>query len=133
MISTKPSLLISSPDPENLIGFYSFLVDGCVSEGFSKQNFYLKSSSSININVFKPSSKVGTSLYTPPPIALCFEQSPSINPLSTLRGLVDEVIAIGAKLIEPPKLDTFGAEAWLYDLDDNKFLIFVPLADISEG
>ncbi len=130
MVFAQACLLLSSPDPERLIGFYSSLVDGLIVEGYTKNDFLLKISSSFNINIFKPSNKVSSSHITPPSVAICLQESPSPNPLLTLQGLTDEALKAGAKLIEQPKLENCVAEAWFQDLDGNKFLIFVPLANI---
>ena len=36
------------------------------------------------------------------------------------------------KLIEGPIIETFGVEAWFADIEDNYFLIFVPLLDLDK-
>ena len=38
---------------------------------------------------------------------------------------MDQLILLGAELIESPRLDFFGAEAWMKDPEGNQFLLLV--------
>ena len=126
MIYSQPSVIISSGDPEKLIGFYSSLTKASISEGITKKDYSLKSLETFEMNFYKPTSKQNATCMVPPSIALCFRCNPSTEPLSSIKRLLDDAISLGAKLIEGPRLEPFGAEAWLYDIEDNKFLILVP-------
>ncbi len=44
-----------------------------------------------------------------------------------INNWIDELLSMGAQLLEGPILDFFGAEAWISDIDGNIFLILVPL------
>ena len=49
-----------------------------------------------------------------------------------MKVLIEEVIALGGILIKEPILESFGAEAWFYDIEMNKFLILVPFTDFPD-
>ena len=71
MISTQPSLLLSSVDPEKLLSFYSSLIDGRTSKGFTSEDFSITSSSTLKLNIFKPSRQKDAYSIPPPSVALC--------------------------------------------------------------
>jgi hypothetical protein len=39
---------------------------------------------------------------------------------------VEAVLALGASPLEPARLESFGAEAWLLDPEGNRLLLLVP-------
>ena len=43
-----------------------------------------------------------------------------------LQTVVIDLQAKGAAVLEPPRSEPFGAEAWLLDPEENPFLIIVP-------
>ena len=49
-----------------------------------------------------------------------------------MESHIKEIISLGGKLMEGPIIETFGAEAWFADIEDNYFLVFVPLLDLDK-
>ena len=123
---TKSKLLIACSNPRKLSAFYSYLIDSSVSEGIKEINYELRNEGGCQISFYKPSSNNDLNRIKPPSVALCFQKNPSLAPQSDLNNWVKEVISQGGKLIEGPILETFGAEAWMSDEEDNKFLLFIP-------
>ncbi len=124
---TKTNLLISSREPEKLGRFYSFVMDLNLSEGFSVKDFNIRNIKFENISFFKPSNRTLEVRFSPPSLALCFESRAVLNPINLLETFIKEITSIGGRLIEGPVIEEFGAEAWLADIEDNYFLVFVPL------
>ncbi len=129
---SKTNLIISSSEPENLGRFYSLVMGLNLSEGLTKKHFIIKSKNFQNINFFKPSNQSLESRFSPPPMAICFESKGSQDPVKTLDNLIKGIISLGGKLIEGPIIETFGAEAWFADIEDNYFLVFVPLLQLDK-
>ncbi len=123
---TKTSILISCKKPRELSEFYSFLTDSNVSDAKSENFCELKDESSCQMSFYKPSSKSDFKRIQPPKLAVCFQKYPSNDPKSVLVNWITDVVVRGGKLIEGPILESFGAEAWMADEEDNMFVIFVP-------
>ena len=126
MIATRQSFLISSENPDKLSSFYSSLFGLIRSDGFTEKDYSLSSASPATISIFKPSTKQETSRCKTPSLALCFTLEPSLDPVSRINLLIRELLNKGAEVIEKPRLESFGSEAWFYDIDKNKFLIVAP-------
>ncbi len=124
---SKTSFLFSSSNPYQLSKFYSVLKGVNASEGISSNDFSIESDDSCNIKFFKPTSDLNNGRLPPPVLSLCFEKEPSLNPLKSIKGWIEEVILVGGRLIDGPRLEYFGAEAWMSDQEENKFLLYVPL------
>ncbi|WP_269622869.1 hypothetical protein [Prochlorococcus marinus] len=122
----QASFLISTSKPKELSTFYSSLFSKKVEEGFDSNHCSINAHSSLQITFYKPSSNRIPSDMRCPPISLCFEKPASKEPLIVLNNWLEEVISLGATLIEKPKLESFGAEAWVLDIDQNKVLLYVP-------
>ncbi len=123
---TKTSILIACKNPKKLSKFYSLVSNSSVSNGITDIDYELRDNSSFQVSFYKPSSKRDSIRKKPPSIAICFKKQPSSDPESVLADWVKEVISYGGKLFNGPDLEPFGAEAWMLDAEDNKFLIFVP-------
>ncbi len=123
---TNTSFLVACTNPRKLSKFYSSVIDSSVSKGFSENSYEIRDECLCQISFYKPSSNIGSNRIKPPSLAICFQKEPSLNPQSVIDSWVDDVLCHGGKLIEGPVLDSFGAEAWMSDEEDNKFLIFVP-------
>ena len=67
-----------------------------------------------------------------PTLALCFESDPVQDPINVIKACIEEIISFGGKLIEGPITEGFGVEAWFSDIEDNYFLVFVPLLDLDK-
>ena len=129
MSFTRFSFLISSSNPRKLANFYSLIMDSNVCKGLTENDFSIEDDKFCQMSFYRPSKKKQFTQFAPPSLSICFQKKPSKEPLLTIDAWIKEVVSFGAKLFEGPNLDSFGAEAWLLDVEDNKFLIFVPTAD----
>ena len=48
------------------------------------------------------------------------------HPLELLEACLPELIASGARVQQPPRVEPFGAEAWLEDPEQNPLLVVAP-------
>ena len=129
---TKTNLIISSREPEKLGRFYSSLMGLKLSGGFGLNDFCLRKRHPLKISFYKPSSKNKKARFNPPTLALCFESYPVQDPINVINGCIQEIISIGGKLIEGPITERFGVEAWFSDIEDNYFLVVIPLLQVDK-
>ena len=129
---TKTNLIISSREPEKLVSFYSSLMGLKLSGGFGLKDFCLRNSDPLKINFYKPSNKNTKARFNPPTLALCFESYPVQDPINLIDGCIEEIISFGGKLIEGPITEGFGVEAWFSDIEDNYFLVVIPLLQVDK-
>ena len=125
MSSIQLSLALASRDPQKLSEFYAFATNGDLQSGMNSNHFLIAHSNGFLIQIFCPAKKSSWS-NRGRTAALCLQQAPSLNPLLTIGEWVDTLMSRGAVVVDHPKLESFGAEAWLTDPDGNYFLIFVP-------
>lgn len=52
---------------------------------------------------------------------------PHRDPLATLLEWLEQAQGLGAVVEEQPRLESFGAEAWLNDPEGNALLLLVPV------
>jgi hypothetical protein len=45
--------------------------------------------------------------------------------MGALEGWITEALGLGAVVLEPARLESFGAEAWLLDPEGNRLLLLV--------
>ena len=57
----------------------------------------------------------------------CLRRPPNQDPLSTLLEWLERATDLGAVVNEEPRLESFGAEAWLNDPEGNALLLLVPV------
>ncbi len=123
----QATISLSSLRPSRLANFYEMLMKGSKCEGFTSNDFLLNHDYSLPIHFYKSSSKSAFSSEEISSISLCFQREASKTPLLDIQDWIKELSVLGARLFEGPRVEPFGTEAWLLDIEDNKFLIFVPL------
>ncbi len=126
---SQVSILISSSEPAKLSKFYSLVMNSSYCKGLNENHYEIKSKTCLPLTFFKPSTKrMGTNPQQHS-LSISFQRKPSSDPLNEINNWLFEIISFGGSLIEGPRLEFFGAEAWISDLDGNPFLIFVPLEE----
>ena len=122
----KISSVLASQAPKSLARFYAFVMDAQMQEGLNDDHWVLASNQGQIIEIFRPSRNKPFTLRGRV-FALCIHGKSSLDPLSSIRVLIADLISKGAFLIEEPKLELFGAESWLADPEGNQFLLVVPI------
>ncbi len=121
----RRSLVLAADDPARLAGFYGALLGTPPLAGFSPSHWRLPWPGEGLLEIYAPSRQ------RPRPrgegrLALCLSRpSGEDPPLVVLRSWQAEVLALGAVAVEPPRQESFGAEAWLADPEGNRLLLLV--------
>lgn len=118
-------MLIAARIPRELAEFYSDAIKAKLSKGFNDEHWLVQCTNGLVIQVYRPSVK-GPWPNRGRSIAPCLQAEPSATPLIVLERWVSDLKSNGAKVLDSPKLEIFGAESWLSDPEDNAFLLLVP-------
>ncbi|MEC8441848.1 MAG: VOC family protein [Cyanobacteriota bacterium] len=125
MTSGTLSWVLAAHDPNQLAGFYAALFGVEQHQGFSASHRYLDLEGALRLEIYRPSSR------RPFPargrcLAPCLRLSPDPQPLDQLMRQLPAWLAIGATVVEPARLEPFGAEVWLGDPEGNPVLVMQP-------
>ena len=124
------SWVLAAREPQQLARFYADLLDCEPDPGLSPHHWRLALPGGALLEIYRPSRQravpeQGRAL------AACLKWPADPNPLPTLRSWVDRAEGLGASVDEPPRRESFGAEAWLLDPEGNALLLLVPLPSVS--
>jgi hypothetical protein len=120
-----PSLVLAADDPERLAGFYAALLETPVRTGLSPSHWRLAWPGGGLLEIYRPSRQ------RPIPrgggrLALCLLRPAAVaEPLDALQIWYEQVLVLGALALEPPRQESFGAEAWVADPEQNRLLLLV--------
>ena len=125
MSLTEISFVIASNHPRELAQFYSLAIQKDVVNGFDSSHCLINIRKGLSIQFYKPS------LNRPWPdrgkaTSICFHKEADINPCLKIKEWCSNLVELGGEVIDSPKIEAFGAEAWIADPEGNEFLIFVP-------
>ena len=118
--------VIASKEPKKLAKFYAQVNDVKTYIEIEFDYYEVILQNGLKLKIYKPSIKQSFSIADRRFSSICFLKSPSTDPLSELKQWSSKITKYGAKIESDLKLKTFGAEAWVSDLDRNNFLILVP-------
>ena len=119
------ALVLAADDAGTLARFYGALLGEPPRQGLSASHWRVAWPAGGWLEIYVPSR------HRPRPrrqgrLALCLSRSlAGEDPLVHLAGWVDVARNQGAALLEPPRQESFGAEAWLADPEGNPFLLLV--------
>ena len=123
----RTSLVLAADDSRRLASFYGNLLGCQPKEGFSASHWQLTWPGGGLLEIYEPSStrplprQIGR-------LSLFLQQDcANDKPLAQLQAWIDSALAAGAILEQPPRLEAFGAEAWLLDPEGNRLLLLVHL------
>ncbi len=115
---------MASSSPKELSEFYAFATNGQSQQPKTTENFWIVRSGEMRIQIYCPSSKRAWPMRGSSS-ALCFQQSQSGDPIKDINEWVTSLVSRGASVVDQPKFESFGIEAWMADPEGNKFLIVV--------
>ena len=124
MSRIESSLLIAAKDSKSLAHFYSGLTNSQINRGLSENHFYLTTEGGCRIQFYEPSSKRKWPSRGRV-ISICFERYVDCDPYLALQEWIKELKLSGGFVDEQPRMEHFGAEAWLRDPEGNQFLILI--------
>lgn len=122
---TGAALVLAADDAEALARFYASLLGQPPCQGSHPRHWRVAWPAGGWLEIYVPSRR------RPRPrrrgrLALCLSRRRAgADALGQLAGWVEDARKHGATLLEPPRLESFGAEAWLADPEANPFLLLV--------
>jgi catechol-2,3-dioxygenase len=124
-VSPSPSLevaaVLAADQPADLARFYGALLEQLPLEGLNPDHWRLRLPSGTWLEIYRPSRA------RPQPrqrgrLSLCLRR---LGSLPVLEAWIDAVQAHGGLLVEGPRQEPFGAEAWVQDPEGNGLLLLV--------
>jgi len=115
----------SPDDPAALAGFYGALLEVEPQPGLSPSHWRLPWPAGGWLEVYGPSRS------RPQPqqlgrLGLCLQrQAHATGTLAMLQAWIATALDLGVRAGEPPRRESFGAEAWLLDPEGNRLLLLV--------
>ena len=121
------SLVLAAHDPKALSHFYGALFNATICAGKADHHKILDLGNGLRLEIYRPSQ------HRPFPVAgralsVCLKRSAHHTPLVELEHHVSHALSLGASVVEPARLEPFGAECWMNDPEGNAFLMLIPIA-----
>jgi hypothetical protein len=119
------SIVLAADDPTALAAFYGRLLGVAPQAGLSERHWRLPWPPGGFLQIYAPSRA------RPQPrqsgrLALCLQrQAAGDEPMARLEAWTKDATGLGATLVDPPRGERFGAEAWLLDPEGNRLLLLV--------
>ncbi|MFM7392845.1 MAG: VOC family protein [Cyanobium sp.] len=124
-IPPTSSIVLAADDPAGLARFYGALLEVQPLPGWSERHWRVPWPAGGWLEVYAPSSK------RPQPrqqgrLAVCVQRRAGGSDASAvLTDWISAALAVGASPLQPPRQESFGAEAWLLDPEGNRLLLLV--------
>ena len=121
---TSLSWILASRQPRQLAGFYAQLLNTHVRSGLAEHHWIVPLGPSGSLQIYTPSRN------RPWPssgsvLAPCLQRQVETDPLEALTTWQEQVMALGGRSTDPPRLEPFGAECWMEDPEGQRFLLLV--------
>ena len=121
------SLVLAAHDPKALSQFYAALFSVKIGDGTAEHHRILDLNNGLRLEIYRPSQ------HRPFPAAgralsICLRLPAHHTPLIELDQHVSCALNMGASILEPARLEPFGAECWMNDPEGNAVLLLVPIA-----
>jgi len=119
------SIVLAADDPLALARFYGALLEVVPQPGLSPSHWRLPWPAGGWLEVYGPSRS------RPQPrqlgrLGLCLQrQADRTGTLALLHAWIATALHLGATTADPPRQESFGAEAWLLDPEGNRLLLLV--------
>ena len=119
------SIVLAADQPAALARFYGELLEVEPQPGWSASHWRLPWPAGGWLEVYGPSRS------RPQPrqqgrLALCLQrQAEGSAAVAVLNAWISRALEQGASLQDPPRQESFGAEAWLLDPEGNRLLLLV--------
>ena len=124
--TSQASLVLAADDSPRLAAFYGRLLGCPPRAGLGPSHWRLTLPNGSELEIYTPSRarplprQIGR-------LSLCLHQEGKADPgpHCQLQRWVDLALAAGAWLEQEPRLEPFGAEAWLWDPEGNRLLLLI--------
>ena len=120
------SLVLAADDPAALASFYGALLEVEPLPGLSSTNCGGCPGRPVGAWSSMPHQGAGPKPRQQGRLALCLQRpSAGAAPMERLKDWINEALGLCAAVLDPPRLEAFGAEAWLMDPEGNRLLLLV--------
>ncbi|MEX0588129.1 MAG: VOC family protein [Cyanobium sp.] len=119
------SIVLAADAPAQLAGFYANLLNTEPQQGMGPKHWRLAWPGGGFLEIYAPSRS------RPQPrqqgrLAICLQRHANGGDAAAmLKQLIEAATGLGATQLDPPRLESFGAEAWLLDPEGNRLLLLV--------
>jgi len=121
----KASIVLAADDPASLARFYGALLQTKPRPGLSPTHWRLAWPAGGFLELYAP-GRARPQAQQQGRLALCLQQEANgEDPEARLERWIEEALVLGGALLEPARLEPFGAEAWLRDPEGNRLLLLV--------
>jgi predicted enzyme related to lactoylglutathione lyase len=121
----RSSIVLAADDPANLARFYGALLNVAPREGWNPSHWRVPWPAGGFLEIYAP-SRSRPQPRQPGRMALCLEQRPDgEDAAALLQAWIQQATAAGGSLLEPPRHEPFGVEAWVLDPEGNRLLLLV--------
>ena len=126
------SLVLAAHEPKALSHFYCELFGAKAREGKAVHHRILDLKDGVRLEIYRPSK------HRPFPAAgralsLCLKLPAHHIPLVELEHHVSHAIRLGGSVLQPARLEPFGAECWINDPEGNAVLLLVPIERLERS
>ena len=119
------SLVLAADDPAALARFYGALLHVEPLPGLSGTHWRVPWPAGGWLEVYAP-SRSRPHPRQPWRLALCLQRkADATGAIAALHAWIDTALELGASVKDPPRQESFGAEAWLLDPEGNRLLLLV--------
>lgn len=119
------SIVLAADDPAGLAHFYGALLAVVPQQGRSASHWRVPWLACGCLEIFAP-ARSRPQPRQPGRLALCLQRQAGVaDPQVQLQAWLESALALGAVVVDPPRLEPFGAEALLLDPEDNRLLLLV--------
>jgi hypothetical protein len=119
------SIVLAADDPAALARFYGALLQVVPLPGLSSTHWRVPWPAGGVLELYAP-SRGRSQPRQQGRVALCLQRpSAGADPMAALEGWITEAQGLGGAVLDPPRLESFGAEAWLVDPEGNRLLLLV--------
>lgn len=124
-MAVSSSIVLAAEDPAALARFYGALLQVEPQMGLASSHWRVPWPAGGCLELYAPSHR------RPQPrqagrLALCLQRRAAGEAaMAELQAWIHCAVELGACLEEPPRQESFGAEAWLLDLENNRLLLLI--------
>jgi hypothetical protein len=119
------SLVLAADDPQRLARFYGALLVAEPQAGLGAGHWRVPWPPGGSLEIYAPSRR-RPQPRQPGRLALCLQRrATGADATAVLHTWISQALEQGASLLDPPRGEPFGTEAWLLDPEGNRLLLLV--------
>jgi hypothetical protein len=117
----QASAVLAADAPQALAAFYGALLEQPAQPGMGPQHWRVLLPSGVWLEIYRP-SRSRPQARQRGRLSLCLRRA---GALPELEAWIEQAVALGGQVLDGPRHEPFGAEAWLLDPEGNALLLLV--------